>query len=24
MHFGRYAEVPENIARNIVAKMRGE
>jgi hypothetical protein len=24
MHFGRYAEVPETIARNIVAKMRGE
>jgi elongation factor G len=24
MHFGRYAEVPENIARNIVAKIRGE
>jgi elongation factor G len=24
MHFGRYAEVPESIARNIVAKIRGE
>jgi hypothetical protein len=24
MHFGRYAEVPENIAKNIVAKIRGE
>ena len=24
MHFGRYAEVPENIARTIVAKIRGE
>ena len=24
MHFGHYAEVPEGIARNIVAKIRGE
>jgi elongation factor G len=24
MHFGRYAEVPESIARTIVAKIRGE
>ncbi len=24
MHFGRYAEVPETIARTIVAKIRGE
>jgi elongation factor G len=24
MHFGRYAEVPENIAKTIVAKIRGE
>ena len=24
MHFGRYAEVPENIATTIVAKIRGE
>ena len=24
MHFGHYAEVPEPIARNIVAKIRGE
>jgi elongation factor G len=24
MHFGHYAEVPENIAREIVARMRGE
>jgi elongation factor G len=24
MHFGHYAEVPENIAREIVAKVRGE
>jgi hypothetical protein len=24
MHFGRYAEVPENIAKIIVAKIRGE
>jgi elongation factor G len=24
MHFGHYAEVPENIAKDIVAKIRGE
>jgi elongation factor G len=24
MHFGHYAEVPENIAKEIVARMRGE
>ena len=24
MHFGHYAEVPENIAKEIVAKVRGE
>jgi hypothetical protein len=24
MHFGRYAEVPESIAKTIVAKIRGE
>jgi elongation factor G len=24
MHFGHYAEVPESIAKEIVARMRGE
>jgi len=24
MHFGHYAEVPDNIAKEIVAKVRGE